>query len=740
MQVSGQLPADLITDQQRLHRALVALFEAHPDNLCDHVCDLVTDETGMEFVRIARFEDFDDEGHPTRARVVATDAKDRHVIGAAYDLAGTPCERAEQYCVVYYPDEVAELFPEDEILTTLGVRSYCGVALTGLTGDQLGLIYAMSKHPMTEPSRVVRRLALIGHRFAYEMDRRRVDTRRTQSEERYRELVEAMPDGLVVHQNGRIVFANPQAARLRGYERAEDLIGCASVPECGCSGVTPECCSGVHMVGDGIYQRPVDCTASRVMHEGAPAVQVIERDLSAVKEQERRLLRIFDLSPNALAMLDTEGRLLRINASMRALTGVEWVGTIERVMDDMGEPHATELRRLIDETMTIGGLRACEYTVGVEGGMRRVWSWSAYADPESGTVTLGAKDITRERDAQRLLRRTDRMSSTNLLTTGLAHDLGNLFTAIGGQLHVARSRLEKGNPVEDVFDDIDDVLAHAQELRESLQTLGGGTTQADRDVDLVALIEESATLLERLVAGEASIHYDLDDARGYLVRGDPGRLRQVLVNMVVNARDAIRQQGRDDGEIKIVVLRIDGHILITLIDNGPGVPPELEERIFEPFFTTHRRGSGTGLGLALCRAIIEQHGGRVELLQTHGRGAHFEIVLPRVERRADTPPAVPLDDVPVFMAYHQDHEHEIITSLLDRLGMRVVRTPREAKLTICSADHAQTSTISESCVVVLDPDEPMPDERMTALRRPFGLAGLERALRLAMTRSARGEA
>ncbi len=715
-------------DARRMHQVMTDLFERHPDGLCQAVSDIVLRETDLDYSFVTRFEAHEGET-PKRAEIVATTGRPQDSVGHMYDLEGTPCQHVQEFCNACVPRAVVEMYPEDDDLRELGVESYAGVALTGIEGVSLGAVLGLSMRPIADPDTVMRRLGIIAQRFSFEIERRRGEKRLQLSEQRYRSLVDAMPDGLVVYQGGRIVFANPEAARLRGLDGPEQLIGHPADSENGWPVIDIASGLGVCTVGVGANARAVDCTASSVMHNGATAMQVIERDLTERRQAERRMLRVFDISPNAMAILHPDGRIRRSNHAMRRLIGADREHHPESIYEFFEKEHAAAVRGLVNRASKGGAITSIEYSLTTDAGSTRSVRWIAYADPEDGSITLGGDDTTERREAERRLLRSERENATALLTSGLAHDLGNLFNALAGHLHIARTKLSDDHAASCVFDDIEEVLAHAHELRDSLQTLGGDGASADRDVDLGALIEESRPLLERLVRGRVMLEVDVQPDAVMRMRGDAARLRQVLVNLVVNGRDATSAVGVEGGVITISAREHDGTIRLTVSDNGPGVSEDLADSIFEPFVTTRGRGSGTGLGLAICRAIVESHAGTIELDSRAGEGARFTITLPSATGDSETDP-ISLDGVRVMLDYPAGQEREIITSMLGRVGAIVGGEEAGAQVVILCGCHGVVQSVP--CVIVLDSEEESPACDCVRLYRPFGLGDLERAVARAL--------
>ena len=729
----GALRVECVTtaigESQRIHREMTRLIGATRDRcseMATGVCDLIARETGLEFVRVSQFVEFDDAGRPIEAEVFAGKGGNEDVIGERYQLETSPCSGVEQFCAVCIPEGVAGAFPKDEHLREMSIESYAGVAITSNAGEQVGLVYAMSTRPLDDAPGAMRRMQLIVHRFSAEVDRYFAAQEKERSEERYRSRVDAMADGLVVVREGKIVVANARAAAARGVRSAADLVGSRIGYASGQDPAAEGFESLQHLRCDD-RMSAIDCSVTPIEHEGERAVQVIERHLNDAHERERLMIRTFDLMPLAVMVITSDDRLLRMNGAMRSLCDRVGVDDLRSVLDCLTPRHARALERLVARSRAEGGSHSADVIDRDGGSDARVVMWSVHNDEHDGTCVISAEDITSRRSAERVLMQEERTATTALLASGLVHDLGNLLGAINAQVHVAEQRLGPVHKAEEEFEGIREVLSHAHELRDSLQTLGGHAGFAQRDVCVPQLLRETDGLLERLVGETGSVRFRVDPSESCVVRGDPGRLRQVLVNLVGNARDAIKSAGRRDGQIDVDVVCAAESVVITVSDNGPGVRPSLEERIFEPFFTTRSRSSGTGLGLAISRAIIEQHGGTIALEEwREGRGASFRVRLPRVDTQGWS---VRLEGVEAALVYEDGHERAIVAGLLERLGMLVVDDPVRARVVICCDGSCQSCGGAGKCLVVRDPDGVACEGAVAGLQRPFGLADLERGVR-----------
>lgn len=723
----GDLMGGLLT--RRLHDAFSSMLEAHPDDLYGAACELASRESGMEIALVTRFVRYDG-AEPTHAMVIANHGLIESEGWGEYALEGTPCNDVTRYCFGCVPCNVSTMYPGDLALREMGIESYAGAVLTRMDGFPIGGLMTLSRRKQERPTDVLRAIVVVGQRLAIEIERRRKEAELSASARQYRDLVESMPDGLVVYKDREIVFANPRAARLRGLSDPSELIGrtCCSCSEIDQHGI--QCLSGVHEIGMTEPKHVVDCTVSDVLFDGEPAQQVIERDLSTQRHLERRMLRLFDSFPNARALLCPEGRVQRVNHAMRELFQLPVDIEHGQFSDYLPYSDAEHLRGLMRRASEVDHVVWIEYTHGAGGGVARSMRWVAVADPEDGSISLIARDVSREHESRRRLREAESSRTITTMTSGLAHDLGNLFSAISAHLYVAREHADNEASVRDAIDDIDEVLAHAMELKDSLRTLGGEQFPIGRTIDLCALVRDAQPLLQRLIADRATLRVDAPSPTPLCVFGDASRLKQVLVNLVVNARNAMRTD-----HLGTIAIGLDApvgdaeEIVLTVEDDGPGVDTEIAEAIFEPFFTTNGRSSGTGLGLALCKAIVKAHGGSIGVGASVLGGARFEVRLPLAEgSESDDRDFEGLRGVPVFLAYPDGQERRIITGMLERMGMDVRDQIEGARAVLRAGGYDCRTSSGLPEVVVVNDGAAMERDDVVTLRRPFGRDDLARAI------------
>jgi len=267
----------------------------------------------------------------------------------------------------------------------------------------------------------------------------------------------------------------------------------------------------------------------------------------------------------------------------------------------------------------------------------RITPIAAGGERLTGYVIL-LRDVTEHRRLEDDLRQAQKMESVGKLAGGIAHDFNNLLTAIIGYAALAEGEVARGTTLHEWIEQIRRSGEQAATLTSQLLAFGRRQTLRPVDLDLNTVVDDTQKMLGRLIGEQIELVVELSPAL-VPVRADRSQVEQVLVNLVVNARDAMPRGGR----LTIRTMNLDSTGASVIVeDTGEGIAPELLHRIFEPFFTTKPLGRGTGLGLATVYGIVKQSGGDIRVESVPARGSRFTVLLPA----AGTPvEAAPIDDV-----------------------------------------------------------------------------------------------
>jgi len=496
-----------------------------------------------------------------------------------------------------------------------------------------------------------------------------VDHAAVGSPEEFRVLLDLLPDIVFeVDSNGKVLYSNGIAVELLGYT-PEELWGRSMIEF-----LAPADRDrfirmlGQMMVGELVHRNvhyqflassgqefPVEVNAIVVQGPNQePRVLGIARDYTRrlrledrLRNSEQRYKDLFDLSRDLIFSVDRQGRILDINRTAVALTGKPRHAMVGTVFSDMLTETSKQAFKLAFHEAVEGRATDVEVQLVARRGRTTIIDIALAPMSSDGKVTGAhgtARDVTERRQLQQEMQHFQKMESLGRLAAGIAHDFNNILGVVLGLASV----LERASELDAYRRDIEGIVQAARQGAElTRQILSFAQVGARRKdvVDLAALVVEVAELLRRTMPRNIVLDTDVRPKPIY-VRGDAGQMRQVIVNLCMNAKDAMPSGGKVHVAVrrKRSVSRPEaGDVELTVQDEGPGVPRSLQARIFEPFFSTKGPEQGAGLGLAVCWGIVQEHGGRIHVENVRGAGALFHVVLPEskeVPRRFQTPKAV----------------------------------------------------------------------------------------------------
>jgi len=293
------------------------------------------------------------------------------------------------------------------------------------------------------------------------------------------------------------------------------------------------------------------------------------------------------------------------------------------------------------------------------------------------------------------LRRSQKMEAMGRLAGGVAHDFNNLLTVVKGNSSILAERLGSGHNLIKLTTQIDGAADRAVSLTRQLLAFCRMQVMQPKILDLNELVSEMCKLLRRLVPEDIAFNFRAGESLGR-VKADPGQIEQVIMNLVVNAGDAMPGGGILTVETRNATIfeqevprrapaSPGQYVLLSVTDNGMGMDAETRARIFEPFFTTKEQGKGTGLGLATVYGIVKQSGGFIWVESEPGKGARFEIYFPRVTDRLEPAPAQK-EEIPVsrglktvLVAEDEEAVRELACEFLKTAGYNVLTASNGAE-------------------------------------------------------------
>jgi PAS domain S-box-containing protein len=286
---------------------------------------------------------------------------------------------------------------------------------------------------------------------------------------------------------------------------------------------------------------------------------------------------------------------------------------------------------------------------------------------QSGTLAM-LTDVTERKTLEEQFRQAQKLEAVGRLAGGVAHDFNNILTVISGHSQLLLRRLEKGNPLHGQVEKIQAAADQATNLTRQLLSFSRQRAAGSQVLDLNAAVVNFEKLCQPILGDAIELAVNLD-TQAIRTRADAGQIDQVLMNLVVNARDAMQRGGRlsiETGYVEIAPTAgqpVGAFVFLDVGDTGCGMDAVTKSHIFEPFFTTKEEGKGTGLGLSTVHGIVTQHGGWIDVRSEPGHGTHFRVYLPRV---TDEVQVVPLPEI--LEAWPQGTETILVVD--DRAAVR----------------------------------------------------------------------
>ncbi|MCF3648846.1 ATP-binding protein [Synoicihabitans lomoniglobus] len=335
---------------------------------------------------------------------------------------------------------------------------------------------------------------------------------------------------------------------------------------------------------------------------------------------------LFESEALGVALLSPKGEVELYNPRFGELIGLDeryrdGVGLADRMG---GMDRDSFLRLLKAHADRVGRVDATrEYTVQVPGRQHRVFRVTTGWIHETGQICASFDDVTEQRALEQAVMREEKQRLLDTLVGGIAHELNNKLTPVLAFAEILRRKVDS-----DLVFHTESIRNSAQEAAKIIRQLLQFSKPSSDDaglVDLRTVIDESLPMVNVTIRDRCSIELR-QAAEPVWVSGDPGQLKQVLINLILNAWHAV--EGLDDPRIVVSLEALNGQAELTVEDNGAGVPLDLQSRIFDPFFTTKGPDQGTGLGLSICFSIVRQHGGEVVVHSQPDAGARFVVSLP----------------------------------------------------------------------------------------------------------------
>jgi PAS domain S-box-containing protein len=420
-------------------------------------------------------------------------------------------------------------------------------------------------------------------------------------------------------------------------------------------------------------------------------VEVIERE-----RRERRFRDLLESAPDATVIVNLNGEIVLANTQAEKIFGYkqsELLGQqIEMLVPDRFKDHELQRERLID------GIDVQPIDMAFE-------SWGLHKDgrefpaeislgpidtDDGLVVSASIRDITDRKQLEEQLQQSQKMEAVGQLSGGIAHDFNNILSGILGFAELMKAEIPETGSLRDYTDEIISCSLRAADLTKQLLAFSRKQVVQPKLVDVNEALTSFQGILRRVIREDVELTMTLGEG-ATTVRIDPGQLEQVVMNLVINARDAIHQAGEIHIRTSLFELIESAHspvdamlsgryLRLEVADSGCGMTPEIQARIFEPFYTTKEMGSGTGLGLATVFGIVQQAHGFIEVDSNAGEGSMFAVYLPWREGEVESLQSVSSAGTPakrsgtILLVEDDDTLRRYATAALTSSGYQVLPT------------------------------------------------------------------
>jgi two-component system, cell cycle sensor histidine kinase and response regulator CckA len=562
-----------------------------------------------------------------------------------------------------------ERFSRSPILEAAGARS-CAAVLVHWRSESLATLTVIDREPRCFSARDVDFLQSLANVLAAAMQRARQERSLRASEHRYRSLVETTREGVwTVDASGRVDYLNQAMAEMLG-RAPDEILGRELVdflvPE---ERARDEWRNPPHDLRATVEARLVrkDGAILRTRfsrsalrgesgeYRGAFAIvaDVTERRglEEALATGERFYRTLLSNASDLVAITDHEGAIKYVSPSIQKLLGWEPADLVGKSAFQLLHPEDLAVAK--DTLANLLAIPASSgfYTVRYrrkDGQYRWIEAASRnlLTDEAVRGIVMNCRDVSERQEAEQALRQSEeklrqsqKIEAVGRLAGGIAHDFNNLLTAILTTVQLALSELPHDHPVRGDLDDIRGAGEKAANLTRQLLAFSRRQVLRPRVLDLRAAVADMGKMLARLIGEDIRLVSEAAD--GCTVCADPGQIEQVILNLALNARDAMPRGGTLTLRTRTVELTQDDgvrmfgcsiargrYVQLQVQDTGAGMDEHTLQRIFEPFFTTKELGKGTGLGLATVYGIVKQSGGYIRVTSAVGQGSTFEVYLP----------------------------------------------------------------------------------------------------------------
>jgi PAS domain S-box-containing protein len=431
----------------------------------------------------------------------------------------------------------------------------------------------------------------------------------------------------------------------------------------------------------------------------------------ALQASESRFRDLFEVAPDAILLVDGDGKILIANAAAHrmfqadSLVGASVDAFVPMESSFIADPESRRTGRMRD----VEGWRKDGSSFPVE-----IALGSSTVGGQPAVLAI-VRDVTDRRALEERVRQTQKLDAIGGLAGGIAHDFNNLLSIILSYSSLLGGDLTPGDPMREDLDEIHKAATRATDLTRQLLAFGRKQILHPTPTNLNDTVKKMHTMLKRLI-GEDIEYVTLADSGLGTTVVDPSQVEQVIMNLVVNARDAMPSGGKLTVETANVTLDAayaaqhagvtqGPYVMLAVTDTGSGMDATTQSRVFEPFFTTKEVGRGTGLGLSTVFGIVKQSGGHIWLYSEVGKGTTFKIYFPRSDAQVSSAPPPPLPDLQrgsetILLVEDDEALRALAATILRRNGYHVLEAQNGGDALLICEQHGATIDLLLTDVVM----------------------------------------
>ena len=482
------------------------------------------------------------------------------------------------------------------------------------------------------------------------------------------------------------------------------------------------------------------------LHQRVTELEPLEKERKRAEEalrgSERTTQALVNATYDSVFLIDTAGIVLSLNENTAKRLGKSVDEILGSCIYDLFSRDLSARRKVrIDEAIRVGK------PVYWEDERQGIWFDNCVSPILDGTgkvtkLAIHGRDITERKRIeeekavlQEQLRQSQKMEAVGQLAGGIAHDFNNLLTVIRGYSQLSLNELQKQDPLWENMEEIGKAADRASELTHQLLAFSRRQLLEFKVIDLNSLVQGMEKMLRRMIREDIELMIYPGENLGK-IKVDPGQIEQVIMNLAVNAKDAMPSGGKlvletanvelDEGFVRSHLGSKPGrYVRLSVTDTGCGMSKEVRERVFEPFFTTKEKGKGTGLGLSTVYGIMKQSGGYIWVLSELGRGASLEVYLPWVDATVEVlkekvkREGILQGNETILVVEDEEMVRKLAVHVLKKQGYKVLEAPHGGDALLVCERHPEPIQLVITDVVMPGMCGPELIERLRQVRQDF---------------------